>query len=225
MSGLRQVKTREELCTMVEEIGFIPLFACSIKGFSVEELTPRLVWWTGDADTDPWEWREQIASEGHIAYGKFFGQKSAFISREWFPILAAFRRDGYVFRERYEAGLASKKARDVMDLLEEHGMLASWRLKRLAGFGKEGEKGFEGVLAQLQMQTYVTVCGFERKKDRFGQEYGWPASVYSTAERFFGEDHIGSCGLGPDDAGEKLVEQICRVIPGVSVAQAEGFMR
>ena len=50
-------------------------------------------WHTGDPDTDPWEWRMRVLSEGRgIAYGKFYYGKSGYLTRKWFPYLLAERR-------------------------------------------------------------------------------------------------------------------------------------
>ena len=89
-----RIKSAEELERYVQEIGFLPLFRNEIPGFSAEERTASEDWWTGDADIDPWEWRKVIAARGNVAYGKFFDKKAGFISKEWFPVFANFRRDG-----------------------------------------------------------------------------------------------------------------------------------
>ena len=52
-----------ELAELIHEIGFMPLFSNAIRGFSVEEMTEESVWWTGDASTDPWEWRRILAAD------------------------------------------------------------------------------------------------------------------------------------------------------------------
>lgn len=54
-------------------------------------------WWCEDPKVDPWMWREIIARSGEIAYGKFFDKKAGFISIDWLPIFANYRRDGYDF--------------------------------------------------------------------------------------------------------------------------------
>ena len=59
----------------------LPLFKNEIDGFSAEEHTSALYWWSGDPEQDPWEWRELIARSGQAAYGKFFGKKAGFISK------------------------------------------------------------------------------------------------------------------------------------------------
>lgn len=89
--------TVEEAVKYIEEVGFLPLFQNAIPGFSLEERTISENWWCGDEKKDPWIWRELIARDGKIAYGKFFDKKAGFISRKWLPIFANVRRDGYDF--------------------------------------------------------------------------------------------------------------------------------
>ena len=65
------MKNYGELVVRVEEWGFLPLFRCELQGFSVEELSPPELWWTGE-ETDPWSWRQLAARDGRLAYGKLF---------------------------------------------------------------------------------------------------------------------------------------------------------
>ena len=76
-----RIKSWQELAAWVDEVGFLPLFQNEAAGFSVEEHTASLSWWTGDERHDPWEWRRLIARSGRVAYGKFFGKKAGFISK------------------------------------------------------------------------------------------------------------------------------------------------
>ena len=55
-----RIRTWRELVNWVKEVGFLPLFANDIPGFSVEEHVYPNFWWTGDPEQDPWEWREII---------------------------------------------------------------------------------------------------------------------------------------------------------------------
>ena len=64
-----------------------------IPGFSLEERTETQFWWSGNLAVDSWEWRTLIARSGEIAYGKFFEKKAGFISKEWLPFFANYRRD------------------------------------------------------------------------------------------------------------------------------------
>ncbi|QHQ59409.1 hypothetical protein Ana3638_00180 [Anaerocolumna sedimenticola] len=187
-----RIKNYKELTGFINSIGFLPLFKNNIKGFSVEELTAADSWWGGNSEEDPWEWRELIAAEGSVAYGKLFNNKAGFVSKEWYPIFAAYRRDGYDFDSRYEDGLASRKCKLIIDVLSEYETLPSYELKAMAGFSSKGEKGFEGAMALLQMQTYITVRDFKRKRNRKNEEYGWPVAIYSLSEKLFGEEYLKS---------------------------------
>ena len=68
--------------------------------------------------------------------------------------------------------------------------LFSFDIKKLAGFGKGGEKGFEGTMTQLQMQTYLCACDFRKRLNKKGAEYGWNVAVYSMPEKLWGYDHV-----------------------------------
>ena len=110
-----RIQSWEELIRWIHEIGFLPLFKNEINGFSVEENTVDLAWWTGDPNQDPWEWRALIARSGRVAYGKFFGKRAGFISKAWFLHFANWRRDGYDFDSRWEDERATMRQKRIMD--------------------------------------------------------------------------------------------------------------
>ena len=82
-----RIQSWEELIGWIDEIGFLPLFKNEVDGFSAEENTSDLYWWTGDEDQDPWEWRRLIARSGKVAYGKFLGRRLASSPEPGFPTL------------------------------------------------------------------------------------------------------------------------------------------
>lgn len=184
--------TVDDAIAYINEIGFLPLFKNEIPGFSLEERTVPEYWWSGDTEVDPWEWREIIARRGEVAYGKFFDKKAGFISKEWLPYFANYRRDGYDFDSLWEDGKASRRQKKIIDLFEENEELYSNEIKKLAGFGKGGEKGFDGTITDLQMKTYLTVKDFRQRKNKQGEAYGWPIAIYATPENLFGFDHVRS---------------------------------
>lgn len=219
------IRSWEELIRYIDQIGFLPLFRNEIPGFSAEEHTPADGWWTGDLSRDPWAWRELIARSGQVAYGKFFQKKAGFISKKWFPYFANYRRNGYDFDSLYEDELASIRCKKIMDLFEKDGELYSSEMKKKAGFGKGGEKNFDGTAADLQMQTYLILRDFRQRVNKKGESYGWPVSVYTTPENLWGYEHVTSayreepeCSkarilaqmkeLFPD-ADEKLIRKVC----------------
>ena len=80
-----------ELEALVQQMGFLPFFRCTIPQFSIEEFTPGRYWFADGAD-GPWEWRMELARRGVVAYGKLFTKKAGLVSREWYPGLANYRR-------------------------------------------------------------------------------------------------------------------------------------
>lgn len=219
------IKTHTQLTDFIDEVGFLPLFKNSIKGFSVEEHTAYDAWWTG-SELDPWSWREIIASEGKVAYGKLFCNKTGFVSKEWYPYLAAYRRDGYDFDSRYEDGLASSRSKRIIDVLMQCGEILTNELKVAAGFGKGGEKGFEGCMSLLQMQTYITVKSFHRRKNKKNEEYGWSIACFTLSENLFGEEYVRSMySLGTDKAKAMIIARLKSVFPDASEKEIEYNIR
>lgn len=210
-----RIRSWEDLLDWIDEIGFLPLFKNEIAGFSVEEHTSSLSWWTGDPARDPWEWRELMARSGRAAYGKFFSRKAGFVSKAWFPLFANCRRDGYDFDSQWDEGLANIRAKKIMDQFAESPELFSFQLKQQAGFGKGGEKNFDGVVTDLQMQSYLITRDFRRRLNKKGVPYGWAIAVYSTPEALWGYDHAASAySLDPAVSRDKIRAQVKKNFPG-----------
>ncbi len=207
------VNTAEELVRLIEQVGFLPLFSNLILGFSVEEHTVATDWWSGDSLSDPWEWRQVLAGDPRVAYGKFFDRKAGFIARNWFPFFANYRRSGYDFDALYDDGLVPFRNRKVMDVfglddqMKGREILSS-ELKTEAGFGKNGEKNFEGTVTDLQMHTYLLISGFRQKQNRRGDGYGWHLAALETPETKWGYDFVtGQYSENPALSWKKISEQ------------------
>ena len=65
--------------------------------------------------TDPWIWRTVAAGSGEVAYGKLFDNKAGFVSLEWLPVFANWRRDGYDFDARWDDGVVVLSHGDVFE--------------------------------------------------------------------------------------------------------------
>ena len=232
MSGIdpsdeRCIKSSGELLDLICKVGFLPLFSNKIDGFSVENMTDPSSWWNGSPESDPWEWRVVLAGTGKVAYGKFYGGKTGFVSKEWFPRFANLRRDGYDFDARYEDGKAGYREKLLMDLfipqgvdmwdvkpgeLSEHGCsekLFTYEMKDKAGFGKGGEKNFEGVLGKLQMQTYLVAGDFKPRLNKKGETFGWAVAQMTPPEYLWGYDFVTSAYKEkPAESFAKIAEQI-----------------
>ena len=209
----RELRSAEDIVGLVSEIGFLPFFANDIKGFSIEENCPRELWFAGDVD-GPWEWKGPAARSEKCVYGKFFGGKAGFVSLEFLPDFANYRRNGYDFDARYEDGHASRKDKAVYDTLEAHGKLLSKRLKYLCNYCKDGNKGFETVITRLQMQTYVNIADFVYMRDKNDKVYGWGVAEYTTPEHLFGYDAVTAAyKREPEESKERLLEHLHKILP------------
>lgn len=90
-------------------------------------------------------------------------------SGEWLPVFANYRRDGYDFDARWADELASRRQKKIMDLFMGENSdqeLFSNAVKEQAGFGKGGEKNFEGTLTSLEMETYLVCRDFQQRKNK-----------------------------------------------------------
>ena len=220
----------EELLALIEEVGFMPLFSNGIPGFSVENRTCPDYWWTGDPKRDPWEWRVILSRTGKVAYGKFFGNKAGFISKNWFPYFANYRRNGYDFDALYEEGKAGYREKLIMDLFMPEGIepkmvkksdivkngcfdkLFTFEMKEKAGFGKGKEKNFDGVLAKLQMQSYLISSDFKPRLNKQGESFGWAVAEMTMPEYLWGYKFVtGRYGETADESWAKMAEHIIKL--------------
>ncbi len=182
------LRSPENVRDTVLTLGFLPFFRNEIPGFSLEEHTPPALWFT--EEPGPWEWKGELARDPDLVYGKFFRGRAGFLRRDWFAVFANYRRDGYDFDARFDDGLASLRDKGLYDIAAERGSLSSKELRALAGYGKGGEKGFDGRITRLQMQTYLLITDFVYAVDRYGREYGWGIACYGTPEHRFGENWL-----------------------------------
>ena len=222
------IRSVDEASAYIERVGFLTLFRNNIDGFSLEEHTAPDFWWTGDTERDPWEWREILARRHEVAYGKFFDKKAGFISRKWLPYFANCRRDGYDFDALWDDAKASARQKKIMDLYAGERSDAeyySFELKEKAGFGRQGEKGFEGVLTALQTEMYLCVSDFRQRTNRRGEPYGWHIALYSTPERLWGYDLVTSAyGESPDTSAGRIAAHMAERWPAASKRQIRSVL-
>ena len=76
----------------------------------------------------------------------------------------------------------------------------------MAGFGKGGEKNYPGIVAGLQMQTYLVITDFHRRTNKCGEEYGMPVSVMLPPEAIWGYDVVTAA------YGESLAQSWQRIL-------------
>lgn len=167
-----------------------------------------------------------MARSGKVAYGKFFGKKAGFISKAWFPHFANWRRDGYDFDSRWEDELAPMRQKRIMDCFAGQDEWFSFALKQRAGFGKGGEKNFEGTVTDLQMGGYLLIRDFQQRINKKGIPYGWPISVYTTPEALWGYEYITSCySVSPAESKFLSYKQILKNFPDATQEKLDTVLR
>ena len=190
----------------------------SIISWNWNELPPPespIRWHTGDAETDPWEWRTRVLNErDDIAYAKLFFKKTGFITKEWYPYFLAARRDGITFEEAYEDGTISNFAKRIYEVVTDNEKLPVDAIKKLAGFTREDKSGFDRALVELQMKMYLTMCGTQQKLSKTGEEYGWSSTVFCSTERFFGEEVMEEAdAIGREESIVAIKSQVLKLNP------------
>ncbi|MCR5487172.1 MAG: hypothetical protein K6F35_06535 [Lachnospiraceae bacterium] len=216
------IGSMQELIKIIKETGFVPFFANEIEGFSIEEHIAEGCWYD-DANEDfwpAWEWKGPVIRKLKCAYGKFLRNKAMYISPEWFPDFANFRRDGYDFDARYEDGLASFYDRELYELLDANAPVISRQLKQAGGYGKDGKKGFDTMITRLQKQCYVITGDFKYMVDKSGNRYGWGVAEYTTPERFMGKKFVDAVyRRTPEESYARIVKHFKKILPQAEEAQ------
>ncbi|NLM62648.1 MAG: hypothetical protein GX193_11315 [Clostridiales bacterium] len=197
--------------------------------FGWDELPPpdcKIRWHTGDADTDPWEWRMRVLEERNdIAYGKVFFRKAGYITKEWYPYFLAARRENRSFDEMYGDGLISNYAKRVYDVIREHGSLPIHIIKQLCGFAKEDKSRFDRAIVDLQMGLFITMCGRQHKLSNFGIEYGWASTMFCTVEHFWGSEVTAAAAeISKEEAEEAITGQIYKLNSNADPKRVKAFI-
>lgn len=225
MGRFLPVHCMEDLEGLIRYTGFLPLFRCSIPGFSVEENCDPSVWFKEDAE-GPWEWRSKIAQKKEIFYGKFAENKAVFVHRDWFGALCNSRRDGYDFDTKYELGTASRSEHAVMRILAEEGSMLSTELKRRAGFGKGGPKNFDAVMTALQLQTYVCIQSFDQRLNKQGEPYGWDVTRYTMPEKLMDDGAMDAAyAEAPEKSFARMAAHLQNILPDMPVEAIEKWLK
>ena len=209
-----EIHNSAELTELIGQIGFLPLLDCGIRGFSAEEAVDEdcryVVFPEGGWDWPLWKWKGEIITEGGHVYGKFFGGKAGFISREWWPDFCNYRRN---MHPKPDEGSIEEA---ILLTLNEHGSLITRQLRDLCGFdGPKMRSRFDGYVTRLQMATRIVTEDFVYPHDKHGNEYGWGWSLLTTPERLYGREEC-MCDRSPEESLGSIIRHLQRICPEAS---------
>ena len=92
--------------------------------------------------------------------------------------------------------------------------ILSTDLKKQAGFGKGGAKNYPGITTSLQMQTYLVITDFIRRKNKKGAEYGMPVSILQPPEAVWGYEMVTEFYKEkPEESWDRITERLREVFP------------
>ena len=204
--------------TMLEAIkayGIIPFFENSVRGYSIEELTPPSFWLT-DEQLGPWDWKVDVVQSGEIVYGKFLcGGKASFATPEWYAHLRNWR----LSQKKYKP---TENGVKVLDLIGKEGSCNARQIREMLGVKKSKA---DSVLAGLMQGTRIVIGDIQRVYRGPNLEYkGWqtasyctPESLFERPEEEFGPWHIKGtslkCNCSPEESYSKLTGHIRNMFP------------
>ena len=174
------IDSKEKMKEAVNHYGILPFFKNTIQGFSIEEMCTPEVYFSSQVGV--WEWKGPVIQKTDCAYGKFFGKKAAFVSKEWLCDFANWKRDGYDFDAAMNDGIGTYEEEYLYSLIDSRHSILSKDLKIQGGYVKphtkqkddwQPRKGFERDITKLQMRGYITTVDFEYEVDKKGNAYGW----------------------------------------------------
>ena len=172
--------------------------------------------------------------ETNCAYGKFFEKKAVYVSRDWFPDLANYRRDGYDFDARYDDGLARFDDKELFELIDANAPILSKELRTMGGYAytarsgqkTEGKKGFDASITRLQELGYVVISDFVYSEDKYGNRRGWGVASYSTPEKFMGSDFTDRVyARSPEESYARLLAHLHELLPEAGEKELRRFLK
>ena len=188
----------------IQQIGIVPLLDSGIPGFSADELVDpscRYVLTDDGWNWPLWDWKGPIVTEGHFAYGKFFGGKAGFVTMDWWPDLCNYRRAKHPEPER------DSIEGTVLEILRVNGSIITRDLRSACGF--DGPK--------MRSRFRVVTEDFVYPTDRHGNRYGWGWALLTTPEHLF-----GPCQLPrrtPQESLDRLLTHLRTVVPQATEKQ------
>ena len=215
--GVR-VTDSQSMLEAVKAFGIIPFFENTVRGYSIEELTPPAFWLT-DEQLGPWDWKVDVVQSGEIVYGKFLcGGKAAFATPEWYAHLRNWR----LSQSKHKPTEAGEK---VLGLVASEGSVNARLVRETLGVKKSKS---DAILASLMQGTRLIIGDIQRVYRGPSLEYkGWqtasycgPESLFERPAEEFGPWKIGGVtlkpGCSPEESFSKLADHIKALFPDSS---------
>ena len=212
-----------ELMDCIDKVGFLPLLDMGIGQWSAEAVLDEdcqyVVLPDGGWEWPLWEWKGDIIRESGCAYGKFFGQKTTFITREWWPDFCNYRRS---IHPRPEEGSIEDT---ILEILSLNGSMITRELRKACGFtGPKMRSKFDGFISRLQMGGWIVTEDFVYPHDKHGRKYGWGWSLLTTPENLFGREACRP-DRTPEESYQRLADHFHKILPELTGKEIEKLIK
>ncbi len=198
----------QDFLERVDELGFL-LLSDTVPGMpSLGAETPSSSWHTGDAETDPWQWKDRAAQEKRLAYGCILGGHKGFVSARMYALFYAACHPPEPMPERWAGGTVRQTTWQLWQLFERKRLLNTGEVRREMGVSaKSGAGRVDSAMQELQAGYYLTTAGVRRKVAKNGQAYGWPNTVYDRVRDWAPPEWLREApGLRRREAWEMILE-------------------
>lgn len=206
--GEAGVRSPESMYAVIKELGIVPFFENLVRGYSIEEMTPKEFWFDDDGpELGPWDWKIYAVQSGDVAYGKFLlGGKASFATPKWYAHLMNWRRS----QTKYQPDAAQQK---ILDYIRENGSIGIREIRHLLGIRKGPA---DALMTKLQMQCRVVTGDIERVYRGEDLHYnGWQRSVFCAPEDLF-EGIMPTVNCSPEESYNLLASRIKEIAPEAS---------
>ncbi len=212
-----RVRNATQLVAMVDAVGFCfaftgeaayPVPAC-FDHLSTSDSGKKWEWM--------WPWKDELAEQKKLYYGKLLVKKPTFVSMKMLPTFyATFGRAGEAddHLDDVRAGRLSDLARRVIEHLATHGETQKKRMRADLGIeSKEGRNDYEKALEELQRLMYVArVKAVGERSD----DYNY---TYDLFVRRYPETVKAAEKLSSNDATATLLRHLLALAGGVTLKQ------
>ncbi|MCY9515005.1 AlkZ-related protein [Paenibacillus apiarius] len=212
--------TYEEAVLVIQEVGILPLAKLIPDHPSLGGIT-KAEQWHSDTEFDPWRWRVRFPGDGTAAYGKFLKKKAIFIARDLVPLVYAILGSPRSGQARYEDGLLSKPACELLAIIEAQQGIETRSLRAAAGMkAVEKKKEFDQAVIELQGTMDIAISGVKARRNEAGEINGWNSTSYETMPHWMEHTGIEAAAIPIEDVRERLHERLSQS----SSAEAMAYM-
>src|SRR5438552_699471 len=182
-----RVRTKRAALAFVNSLGFCYAFTSGPGGLPglFDVLATRSIdrMWTW-----AWQWKDELATEKKLFYGKVIRRKPTYVSLRFVPhffTLTGNVGDADDYLQAYREGRLSLLAREIYEHVREHGPCSTWVLRKQFVSGASRGAAFHRALSDLQGRFLISNVG-ERERGSYSFIWDTFARWRAQAVRAYG---------------------------------------